>query len=525
VRYLFPHIIEDSAMKFPDKDAFRCGQDRISYVDLHNRMWQIAQLLRDHGIKRGDRVGIYLNRCLENAMAIYGTMAAGAAFVPLDPFAPAARTLLQLRDCGIRHLITHPNCHNGLKKILQGQPDLALIIGIDTDEFIPTVSWKNLEVLPFRAQYLPFLETDLAYIMYTSGSTGVPKGIMHTHYSGMSYARISADLYQLNSSDIIANHAPLYFDISTLGYFTSPFVGATTVIIPEAYTRIPVSLAELIEEERISVWYSVPLALSQILTYGMLHQRDFSAIRWVLYGGEPFPIHHLKELLKLISSARFSNVYGPAEVNQCTFYHFDRDVKLGESVPLGQVWKNTEALVIDDQDCPLNEGEVGELLIRSATMMQGYWNQQELTQKAFYFRKGNDGLEKKYYRTGDLVRYNESGELVFLGRKDRQIKVRGHRVEMDEVANAIMKYPGIGEVAVYPVRQEESFFIEVALCGHEDALDEKDLIRFLGKRLPSYAVPHRIKFRKQFPQTATGKIDYKKLQIESEHERNTSDHH
>ena len=180
------------------------------------------------------------------------------------------------------------------------------------------------------------LESDLAYIMYTSGSTGAPKGIMHTHHSGLSYAKLSTQVYDVKPSDRIANHAPLHFDISTFGYFSGPLASATTVIIPDAYTKLPASLSTLMEQEKISIWYSVPLALVQLLHNGVLEARDLSSLRWVLYGGENFMPKYIRSLMALWSNATFSNVYGPAEVNQCTFYHLNMPPESDGPIPIGK---------------------------------------------------------------------------------------------------------------------------------------------------------------------------------------------
>ena len=231
--YLLPHTIERAAEQFPDQDAFRCANRALTYADLARQMGQLSRLLIETGVQKGDRVGVYMNRSLETATAIYGIMNAGAAFVPLDPDAPPARTRFLLRDCGIQHLITNPSQRNSLKQVLADEVTVPTVIGLQEDWPVPTISWEEVAQMPAtRPSTVRMLEQDLAYIMYTSGTTGAPKGIMHTHYSGLSYARLSAALYGLNEKDRIGNHAALHFDISTLGYFSSPLVAATTVIIP-----------------------------------------------------------------------------------------------------------------------------------------------------------------------------------------------------------------------------------------------------------------------------------------------------
>lgn len=512
MHYLLPHTIEKSAERFPNQEAFRCLNRGVTYAELAQQTSQLANILVDLGVKRGDRVGVYLNRCLETSVAIYGIMKAGAAYVPIDPYAPPSRTAFLLKDCDIRHLVTSKAHKRLLTPILTDEKVLDSVIGVSGDFPVKTISWETVFEMPSTAPKVRILEQDLAYIMYTSGSTGAPKGIMHSHYSGLNYAKLTADLYQLTEKDRIGNHAPLHFDISTLGYFTSPLVGATSVIVPEAYTKMPASLSQLLEKEQLTVWYSVPLALVQMLQKGVLEERDISALRWVLYGGEPFPIKHLTALMKQWPQTEFSNVYGPAEVNQCTFYNFKTPPENEDSIPIGTVWGNTEMLIVDEND---EETDVGELLIRTGTMMKGYWNQPELTEKSIYRRIIAPNWEERFYRTGDLVQMREDGNMLFLGRKDRQIKTRGYRVELDEVAAGLLKHEAVQEAAVYPVQGEEGKMIEAQVIlkekATEEIITETVLKNHVGQILPPYAVPQKIIFTKTFPRTSSGKIDHKKL--------------
>ena len=168
------------------------------------------------------------------------------------------------------------------------------------------------------------IEQDLAYILYTSGSTGDPKGIMHTHRSALAFARWAADEYGLRPADRLSNHAPLHFDLSTFDLFAGALAGATTVIIPEAVTRFPASVSKLMQDERISVWYSVPFALTQMLLRGNIGARDLTDLRWLLFAGEVFPTKYLRQLMAALPHVRFSNLYGPTETNVCTYYHVER---------------------------------------------------------------------------------------------------------------------------------------------------------------------------------------------------------
>ncbi len=510
--YSFSQIIQKSARLFPEKDAFRCGKEAVTYLDLDKKTNQLARFLLKNGVQKGDRIGIYLNRCVDTPIAIYGIMKAGGVYVPLDPGAPISRTQFLLTDCGIQHLITNTTQRRKLAEITTGKTGLQSIVGTSENLRIPTFSWDSIFQLNSEPLSINILEHDLAYIMYTSGSTGIPKGIMHTHHSGLAYAKLAADLYKLNHKDRIGNHAPLHFDISTLGYFSAPLVGATTIIVSDAHAMMPASLASLIEQEKLTVWYSVPLALIQMLQNGIIEQRDFSTLKWILYGGEPFPLKHIRKLIEVLPQATFSNVYGPAEVNQCTYYNFKRLPEAEESVPLGQAWENTEILILDEEDNIQIEGEAGELLVRSATRMSGYWKQPELTKKKFYIKQVAEGYDQIFYRTGDLVRLRTDGNLIFLGRKDRQIKIRGYRVELDETEVYLLTHEAVQEAAVFVMEAEDEKQIQAAVILNEDCHPSaSDIKLYLQSFLPKYAVPSRIKVVQQFPRTSTGKIDRKIL--------------
>ncbi len=514
--YLLSQIIDQSAEKFPEREAFRFYGQALTYSELSIRTSQLAGILTKHGVRRHDRVGILLNKCLEMPVAVHGIMKAGAAYVPIDPAAPAERIKFILVNCGIRVLVTEKSKIRILSEIIR-DAELDCLIGIDGDTDLPVgkVPWQEV----FRSPCLtpekgPVMEQDMAYIMYTSGSTGEPKGIIHTHYSGLSYAKLSAGTYQICEHDRLGNHSPLHFDMSTLEFFSGPLQGACTVLIPEEYTRLPASLSKLIEEERLTTWYSVPFALIQLLLRGAMDTRDLSSLRWILFGGEPFPTKHLRELMKMLPEARFSNVYGPAEVNQCTYYHVpDLPDEMEDPVPIGRVWDNCEGLVVDEHDQPVAPGMKGELLIRTPTMMQGYWNRRDLNERAFYYRTHLSNYQEVYYRTGDLVRQNSDGDYTYRGRKDRQIKTRGYRVELDEIEAALLSHDQVEEAAAFAVPEAEGSTLisaGVTLKKDEEVMPS-DLLKYLKSRLPVYAVPNEIKIYQAFSRTATGKIDRKAL--------------
>lgn len=509
-------ILINANKKFPNNEAFKCGKNTLTFKELQKKTDQLAKHLQDVGVKKGDRVGIYMERSIESVIAVYGIMKTGAAFVPLDPTTPITRTVFLLNDCGIEHLVTTKLQSKKVTKILNEEQVLTSIIGFEKELKISVTSWNTIYNISL-VTYIPveIEKNDLAYIMYTSGSTGAPKGIMHTHFSGLNYAKLSSELYNISEKDRVANLPPLHFDQATFGYFSSPLACACTVIIPDAYTKLPASLSKLIEDEKITIWYSVPLALIQLLQKGILEDRNLTSLRWVLFGGEVFITKYLYQLMKKWPQATFCNVYGPAEVNQCTYYHLNSKSKPQDPIPVGHIWNETSYKILDKNDAEVLQGESGELVVKTTTMMAGYWNNEALTNTSFY-KEG----KSVYYRTGDIFNLNKIGELIFLGRNDFQVKIRGYRIEISEVEAVIANHENVDEVAVFAIEtlNGEKELTAVILLKQGKELDNKLLMSYCKKLLPSYSIPSRINIMKDFPRTSSAKIDrgaIKKILIEA----------
>lgn len=519
---LVHHSIGHQLLVQPHKEAFRCRQKSITYEQFFERASQIANLLQQLGTKPEDRIGIYMGKHLEMPVATYGTLMAGGCYVPIDPGAPLERVAFILKNCGIRTLITHPSKAKDLRKLKDfAKLPLEHVIGTTEIglELVSEHEWESLRNHSTKIQNPNISSQSLAYIMYTSGSTGAPKGLMHTHASALAYAKHSKELYSVCSDDVLANHAPLHFDISTFEFITGPYAGATTVLVPEEDSLFPAALAQSIEVERYTFWYSVPLALVQMLQSEVLHSIDSSTLRWVLFGGEPLHPKYLVALMRHIPTARFSNVYGPAEVNQCTYYHVPATFSETEKVvPLGHVWSGAKALILDSEDKPSPAREKGELLISSSTMMKGYWAREDLDLEAFFEKPSPSGELESYYRTGDLVSKDSDGQLYFLGRKDRQVKIRGYRVELDEVETVFGSLAEV-KIAVSVVTRERNASRELIVFLSPQSgvsLDTRTLMKRAKTRLPRYALPHQIHIREDFPKTTSGKIDRMRLAAELE---------
>ncbi len=512
--YTLPHIIENAAQKKPNEEAFKYLEETITFSELNLKSNQLAQHLITLDVKKGDRIGVYMHRCLETTIAIYGILKSGGVYVPLDPFSPISRTQYVIEDCDIKHIVTTPKQLRKITKISE-EGSLQSVIGIEQELSIKNSPWKTVFDTSLE-QYRPvnILGDDLAYILYTSGSTGVPKGIMHTHTSSLAFVKLVSEMYAMEG-EVYGMHAPLHFDPSVQGYFAAPYALAKTIIVSDAHTKMPSSLIQLIEKEKITIWFSVPLVLIQMLLHGGLEKRDMSSLKWVLFSGEVFVTKHLQTLMELWPFAKFSNIYGPTETNQCTYYHLETPPENDDPIPIGHVWGDTEYKIIDTQDDEVLSGQSGELVVRTSTMMKGYWNNPELTQKSLYKEEVIPSVQKLYYRTGDQVRQDEKGTLFFLGRNDRQIKIRGYRIEIDEVESVLTKHPEIEESAVivtHNTATDQKELSSVVLASKNANIDEATLKKFCKQHLSIYAIPDSIQILEELPRTASGKINRKEIE-------------
>ena len=511
-----PHTLADLAPRAAEANAgglaIRCGSHDLDFAGLERQSRQLADALIDLGVRRGDRVGIYLRKSIESMVTVHGTLRAGAAYVPLDANVPPTVTRSLIDDCEIDVLVSHQQLAAAVEKVAGAGARLRAVVGVeDVAIEADSMRWSDVLTRDVRDELPQVTGDDLAYVMYTSGSTGLPKGIMHTHASGLRYAELAAATYGLQPADRLANIAPLHFDQSTFEMFAAPLARASVLMVTEPYLKLPASLTQLIQDERPTVWYSVPFALIQLLVHGAIEQRDLSSLRWVLFGGESFPLSKLRELMHHLPNATFSNVYGPAEVNQCTFQHF-HEVPDSEPLSIGRPWADTEVLIVDGDRNVVAPGVEGELLVRTTTMMRGYWRRGDLDREAFVDRPMPDGTVARYYATGDRVREREDGSMVFLGRLDRQVKVRGHRVELAAVEAAIMQIEGVVSASVVDVVASNTNELVAAVVLRNGACSADTIRRSLTTLLPTYAIPARVLEFDALPLTASGKVDHRAVQ-------------
>ncbi len=472
------------AASTPQGEALVVGGASWTFGALLVRAARVAGWLSDRGVQRGDRVALLLDRSAEAVAAIYGVLLAGAAYVPLDPTAPAPRNAVILRDSGAVTLLTAGRFGRRVAPLLaEVAVEAVLALGPPARRWPAAVPVTGEEALDAAAEPVPGDPEDLAVLLYTSGSTGTPKGVALSHRAVRAFTDWGAETFGLGPGDRVSGVSPLHFDLSTFELFAALGAGATSVIAPAGASAFPATLASFLADQRVSVWYSVPGVLGRLL------QADWAGLpdlRAVLFAGEVFPVDALRALMARLPQTRFANLYGPTETNVCTW--FEVTEAPSEDLPIGTAASGADLRVVD-----------GELLVAGPSVMHGYFGDPDKTAAAFEVRDG-----RRWYRTGDRVAWGDDGQLRFFGRVDTMLKVQGFRVQPEEVEAALAGCPGVREVLVRGfVDGDGSKRLEARVVGEVTA---EDLRAHAAARLPAYMVPTRVTTVDALPRTDRGKL-------------------
>lgn len=514
--YVLQQLLSKSAKAYPEKAAVWARGKSITYRELEERSNQLAHLLRKRGVVKGDRVGLFFPKCVESVISMLGVLKAGGVYVPLDPQAPADRVGYIIANCGIRVLITNRE----KRQALTADTLAALECSILNDEGSESsgnniLGWQQLAEFPAdRAPKVDLIETDLAYILYTSGSTGRPKGVMISHQNALTFVEWCAEEFQVRSEDRLSNHAPLHFDLSVFDVYNALEAGATVYLVTEDLAVFPTSLANFIETQKITIWYSVPSALMLLLLHAHLTPEKLKSVRTILFAGEVFPMKYLRQLAVFAPHADLYNLYGPTETNVCTYYKVERErLESMEKLPIGIACANTDAFAVTDDGRQARQGETGELYVRGPGVTYGYWADSEKTNKMVVPNRFQPNFNENMYRTGDIVSMGEDGNFYFFGRRDSMIKSRGYRIELGEIESALLSHPGVREAAVLAIPDEVvGNRLRAVVAAHvPDSLKALELQQHCATRVPKYMIPEFIDLCVELPKTSTGKIDRVKL--------------
>jgi amino acid adenylation domain-containing protein len=520
--YLLHHVLTESAARFPDREAVRMGGKGWTYRELDRLSGQLAVALQGASVQRGDRVGIYVHKSFASVLSVFGIMKAGGAYVPLDPNAPAKRLAYITRNCAIRVLVTSAECLSGVAALLQEGSPIETVILTDSlsgerqlPQELRLVTWEGVQAIGSdQPSDSGAIETDLAYILYTSGSTGDPKGVMISHRTIFTFVNWCAEKFRVGPDDRVTSHAPLHFDLSTFDIYVTIKAGGTVVLVPEKMSIFPIQLVRLLQDEKVTVTYLVPSILSMMVSHGKLGAHDLSSLRAVLFAGEVFPIRYLRQLVAFVPQAEYYNLYGPTETNVCTYHQVrpedllpDRD----QPVPIGRACENTEVFAVDDEgNRVLVPGREGELWVRGSCVAQGYWGDAEKTAKGFVVNPFQTTFQETAYRTGDIVVLDQDGvSWRYVGRRDHMVKSRGYRIELGEIEAALYSHPEIREAAAVAVPDDlvgnriKAYVVRLKNNG----LSVRDIDALCRQRLPRYMVPESIEFLDALPKTSSGKVD------------------
>jgi amino acid adenylation domain-containing protein len=484
-----------------------------SFGQLLGKATALSAALVQRGLRKGDRVALVLSKTTEAITALFSTLMAGAVYVPIQPRWPAKRIHAALEDCAPRFVITEST--SGLADQIgpqTGRTDsLPLIVDRQNGTRVPFPEALEGSASEFPE---PGLEPDdPAFILFTSGSTGQPKGVVISHRAVGAFVNWSAEEFHLCQADRIACPSPLSFDLSTFDVFNMALCGATCVLVPDRVVWMPRFLTRFLAEQRITVWYSVPSILAGMLNDPEFVRLAYPDLRLILFAGEVFRSHNVAKLRATVPHAACYNLYGPTETNVIAYHQVGQDFDPSRPIPIGKACPYAE-LMLNPAGMEFQDGFwTGELLARSESLMSGYWNHPTETEKAFINVSGREGPPRQFYRTGDRVSLDSSGNYTFLGRLDRQVKRLGFRIELGEIEATLGRHADVLEVAVISSQDHELETTITAFVRRRphSSISQEEMKTFCAQSMPSYTVPNQIVFVEGIPKGSRGKIDYAAL--------------
>ena len=504
------HVLKDlknTVAKYPDKPAF-CGEKScLTFRQLDTAVDRIGTYILRQGIKKSPIV-VYMEKSPEEVAAFFGIIRAGSYYVPIDAEMPPVRIHLILENVKSPLLICDDATAESAEELgFDGEivkyseiagPALEGISGeSEADNGIDTAALDE--------EYHHSIDTDPLYIVFTSGSTGVPKGVVGCHRAVNDYIDQLSEVLGFSSETVFGNQTPLYLDACFKELYPTIRFGATTYFVPKSLFMQPLKLVQYLNEHKINTVCWVVSALTIISAFGTFKTEIPKYLKTIAFGSEVFPLKQFRMWRTALPEATFTNLYGPTEgTGMCCYYRVDRDFEDGEAIPIGRPFDNTDIILLDDENNEVTKegGEQGEICIRGTSLTLGYMNNPEKTAEAFTVNPLQKGWPELIYRTGDIGRYNERGELMFVSRKDFQIKHMGHRIELGEIEVNAQMIEGItGAACVYDKAKGK---IVLFYSGDKEEADMKVILK---DSLPRYMVPNVTKKLDRIPLTSNGKTD------------------
>ncbi|HVN64145.1 MAG TPA: amino acid adenylation domain-containing protein [Candidatus Binataceae bacterium] len=524
---ILPNLLVSAVERFGDRPALVMDGQTLTFAGLDDASSRMARSLLRYGIRRGERVAIWMPMSLEAFVAIWGVLKAGAAYVPLDHSAPPLRAAAIANNCDAAGLVTTMERAAGfcadttagtVRSIwcadLAGEPPTGPAPQVAK---IPMVEWRELESERAEPPSVDIEADNLAAIIHTSGSSGTPKGVMMTHRA-MHWDRERKSRYGVTSADRVPAFTPIHSTGASPYIFSNLTAGATTYPVPPRIAAFPAAVAKSWSEQKLTVWSVISSVLVLMLKHGNLESLDLSSLRMIKFAGETLPIDRLRELMELLPHVCFIHGYSRTEsrvrcAHEVKFPPKDIDTRI-----IGEPSPDCHLHVLDENEAPVIGSAPGELWVSSPGLMSGYWGLPELTAQVLKKIDAGGGTHVLACRTGDLVRRLESGRLEFLGRADHQVKVRGFRVELGEIEACLARHTGVAQAAVVALPHDTfgSRLMAAVVLKAGAVADEDTLKRHCAAALPPHMVPETVDIRANLPLLSGGKVDRRALLAESE---------
>ena len=490
-------MLERSAERFPEKIVFRDETTDMTYSEFLNTAKAIGTDIAKNGINNKP-IAVISERSVKNLAAMFGVLYSGNFYTVIDSEMPPERVKAIFNTLKPAAVVVTKACLSLLKKL---------------DFNGKAVNYEIAKDCPADSNLLGkirenMIDSDPAYVLFTSGSTGVPKGAVVSHKAVLSYVKWYADTFKIDENTVFGSQTPFYFSMSVSDVFSTVYAGGELNIIPKAFFSFPMKLIEFLNTRRVNTIYWVPSALCIIANWRALDYGELKYIKKVLFAGEVMPVKQLNYWISKLEGAMFANLFGPTETTDiCTYYIVDRKFEDGETLPIGRACDNCDVFVVNEYGNEAKIGEEGELYARGSFLAMGYYNNPEKTAAAFVQNPLNTAYPETVYKTGDLVKYNEKGELIYISRIDFQIKHMGYRIELGEIeaaANALGYVTACA--AVYDSDRDK-----IILAYEGKKRESAEILSDLRLRLPEYMTPQIVKRIKAMPHNANGKVDRKKI--------------